>query len=437
MKRFIAILLVIQIVLLSGCTLPFIGEIPPPADEDGGQEMLTAADNSLAGPADSLAGTSGSGISLGAQDGTSGAIALETTAGALDTAVQADVSGGAAEGALTSGSAVAGEMYQGSPDGTAQAVSGQAITEQAITEQAASFEPAGSGYSVTVYYQDGDGVLVPMTRWIQPQQGIARAAIELCIDSAIAREEVAYYGVYPVIPVDTEVLGINVKDGIAVIDFNKHLLDYADAASEKRIITAVVYTLTEFDSISRVRILINGYPQTQLKYGADLSEALGREDVAINSSLAVPLNGQDKVDVFLLKKANEGFTYMVPVSQPVEGDAAGTVTNAQTALLLIQQLIRAQDANGAFSEIPDGVELLNCDYEKGTLTLDFNESLANYGGNDKEDAILKQLAYTVRQMDDIKRIMIKIGGQAAELPEGTDVSSGLAVPATVNDVMDR
>jgi hypothetical protein len=40
-------------------------------------------------------------------------------------------------------------------------------------------------------------------------------------------------------------------------------------------------------------------------------------------------------------------------------------------------------------------------------------------------------------MDDIKRIMIKIGGQAAELPEGTDVSSGLAVPATVNDVMDR
>jgi germination protein M len=167
---------------------------------------------------------------------------------------------------------------------------------------------------VTVYYQDSEGYLIPMTRWIQFQQGIGRAAVSLCIDSAIAREEVAYYGVYPVIPVNTEILGIDIREGIATIDFNRHLLNYTDAAAERNIIASIVYMLTEFKTISKVRILINGYQQEILKYGTNVSKALGREDISINVDAPLIDAGSGKVDVFLFKKANEGFTYLVPVS---------------------------------------------------------------------------------------------------------------------------
>jgi germination protein M len=432
MKRFIVILLVIQILLLTGCTLPFIGEISKPSDTVEGQDMLTTpADSWMNAQPGSQAKTTDNGISTGTQESTPGAVSSVTTEGALiqaatDTTSEAAVSG---ESAITSEAAFAGVS-------TGTAVAGE-------TYQMPQDISAGTGdisetrYPVTVYYQDDNGCLIPMTRWIQMQQGIARASVSLCIDSAIAREEVAYYGVYPVIPADTVILGLSIRDGIAVIDFNKYLLHYNGAEAEKNIIASIVYTLTEFRNISGVRILVNGYPQGVLKYGTDISQALRREDVAINTQAAIFENGQGKVDVFLLEKANEGFTYVVPVSVPAMDNSEEPDTDAQAAKVLLKQLLVKDGENGTFSEMPDDVEILNCSTEDGILTLDLGEGFVKYGGNEKEESILKQLAYTMRQLDGIKLLKIQVGGHAVQLPEGTEISSGITIPATINDVMDR
>ena len=197
------------------------------------------------------------------------------------------------------------------------------------------------------------------------------------------------------------------------------------------IITSIIYTLTEFKTISKVRILINGYPQGILKYGTNISEALGREDVAINEDASLLEDGLDKVDVFLFKKANEGFTYLAPVSV-VSPEYAGELPET-----LVKQLLGMNADSGLYNEMPEGVELLGYSIANGVLTLDFSESFTDYGGNQREEGILKQLAYTVRQVEGIKRLKILVEGRKVELPEGTDISSGLAIPATINDVMDR
>ena len=430
MKRFIAILLVMQILLLTGCSLPFIGEISKPSDNTESQNMLTApAASWTPDQLESGADVTGNGILIGTQESTPGAVSSETTAGAIVQAVLTSESAISSEGAISSeaafaevptGTAVAGETYS-APQGISASTS----------------DISAARYPVTVYYQDGDGCLIPMTRWIQMQQGIARAAVSLCIDSAIAREEVAYYGVYPVIPEDTAILGLSIRDGIAVIDFNKYLLQYNGAGTERNIIASIVYTLTEFKNISGVQILINGYPQGVLKCGTDISQTLKREDVAINTQNEIFENRQGKVDVFLMKKANEGFTYMVPVSAPVVNTGKEPDTNSEAARVLLKQLFAKDGENGTFSEMPDNVEILNCSTENGVLTLDFSEGFIKYGGNEKEESILKQLAYTMRQLEGVKQLKILISGYPAQLPEGTDISSGLAIPATINDVMDR
>jgi germination protein M len=432
MKRFIVILLVIQILLLTGCTIPFIGEISKPSDSVEGQEMLTAPVNSwMAAQLDSQSSITSNGISLGTQESTPGAVSSMTTEGALAQAATDTIN----EAAVTSESAISSEAAFASAS-TGTAVAGE--TYQVSQDISADMEDiSATRYPVTVYYQDGDGCLIPMTRWIQIQQGIARAAVSLCIDSAIAREEVAYYGVYPVIPADTVILGLSIRDGIAVIDFSKHLLQYSGAEAEKNIITSIVYTLTEFKNINGVRILVNGYPQGVLKYGTDISQVLGREDAVINTQTAIAENGQGKVDVFLLKKANEGFTYMAPVSVPVINSSVESDTNVQAARVLLEQLLVKDGENGTFTEIPDNIEILNCSTENEILTLDLSEGFVEYGGNDKEESILKQLAYTVRQLDGIKQLKILVGGHAVQLPEGTDISSGIKIPSTINDVMDR
>lgn len=55
----------------------------------------------------------------------------------------------------------------------------------------------------------------------------------------------------------------------------------------------------------------------------------------------------------------------------------------------------------------------------------------------REEAILKQITYTLRQCDGIRKINITVEGRSTDLPEGTYISAGLVIPATINDVMDR
>lgn len=367
-------------------------------------------------------------VSKGAASEVSGTSATGGEQEAAVKAVQTEASSSATDSSVAAASTGMDSSVAAASTGLDSSVAAVTDTAEKETEDIIFTEKR---IPVTVYYQDGDGYLIPMTRWIQFQQGMGRVAVSLCIDSAIAREEVAYYGVYPVIPEKTEVQGIDIRDGIATIDFNRHLLNYSDKEAERNIIASIIYMLTEFKTIDKVRILINGYRQEVLKYGTDVSEALGREDIMINTDAFLPETGSDKVDVFLFKKANEGFTYIVPVSVK-ETEMADSEPE-----MLVKQLLGVSAYGSLFNEIPEGVELLKYSTKFDVLTLDFSEEITEYGGNAREEGILKQLAYTVRQLDGIKRLKILVEGQKAELPEGTDISSGLAIPATINDVMDR
>lgn len=434
MKRFIAILLIIQFSLLTGCAIPFLGNSSAPTEN---QEMIKVPENSQvnseeSSTSDGVSQAAASGVTNGAANGiageadstaAAGTVVPPAKTGVLDAATTSSASSGTTDS--TADRAVPPLTQADSDEGTDIS----AVSTESPSDAESVF--AETRRPVTVYYQDGDGYLIPMTRWIQMQQGIARAAVGLDIDSAIAREEVAYYGVYPVIPVDTDILGIDIRDGIATIDFDRHLLNYNNAASERNIIASIVYTLTEFKTINKVRILVNGYPQDILKYGTVVSEALGREDIAINTDTPLLIDGSGKVDVFLFKKANEGFTYLTPVSV-VDSESAGGSPE-----ILVKRLLDKNADGGLYTEMPGGVDLLKCSMNNGILTLDFSESFTEYGGNTREEGILKQLAYTVRQVEGINKVKIYVEGQEVELPEGTDISRGLAIPATINDVMDR
>jgi len=141
----------------------------------------------------------------------------------------------------------------------------------------------GDYIPVTLYYQDADGYLVPATRMISRQEGIARASVNALVDSAINREQLEYYGLYPVLPAGTKILGLTIRDGTAIIDFSENILNYEDERDEVNIFSSVVYTLTEFDTVDDVIILINGYNDVELKFGSNISGKLNRDNVPLNA----------------------------------------------------------------------------------------------------------------------------------------------------------
>lgn len=435
MRRFLVFFLAIQIMvlLLAGCSIPFFGRSSDKPDKTGANDMIGLNDS-----------TGGNG-NAAADAGMSGTDHMDP-----DSYGKSEADGSLNDPGTLTGDA-AGSIFASEPedgeehypyagigsgisedtgdDGTGPYGTG-VLAAQSVTKTAWS-EPRRP---VTVYYQDEDGCLVPMTRWIQPQLGIARAAVSLAIDSPLTREETAYYGVYPVIPEGTGILGIDIRNGTAVIDFSRDLLNYGTAWSERNIIAAVVYTLTEFDTVDKVRILINGYPVGVLKYGTDLSEPLRREDMMINTEMVKvsPEPGKEKIDVYFMKRANEDFVYAVPVSLAVESGEADLEPDT-----LVRLLLGTVPGGGIYTEIPEGVYLRGSYVYDGTAYLDFSGEFINYGGTAREEAILKQITYTLRQCDGIRKIKITVDGRSVELPEGTYISAGLVIPATVNDVMDR
>ncbi len=292
--------------------------------------------------------------------------------------------------------------------------------------------PSKPGIYVTVYYQDKNGFLVPVSRKIDKQEGIARATITGLVDDAQNRENIEYYGLYPVLPAGTEVKGINIKEGTAVIDFNESLLSYKNGEQERSIISSIVYTLTEFKTVQKVKILVNGRERSVLKYGTDISGILNRDNILVNSSKANIAKNSSKADIFLLDTANEKYSYLLPVSMEYKGKASGNLPGK-----IIDLFGGNYGSDKLYSELPQKTKLRNVIIKDDLLVLDFNKELVSYGGGSaRETAIVNQILLSMKQVKGINKVKILVEGKENAMPEGT-MSNSLAIPAVVNNVMDQ
>lgn len=283
--------------------------------------------------------------------------------------------------------------------------------------------------SITPYYQDEEGYIIPATRKVAKQIGIARATINATIDNSINREDVAYHGLYPVLPKGTEILGINLKEGTAVIDFNPKVFDYENEQSERNIISTIVYTLTEFDTIDNVRILVNGYKQSELKFGTDISGPLDRNNILINSYKTNLDKGLDKSDIYLYRSVNNQYDYLVPVS--VEHTR---ISEDQLPGKLIDLLSSEYSNDEFYSELPVSTKLVKSSIQDNVLIVDLNNEIKNYSGISRENFIVNQIYHTMKQVSGAQKIKVYINGSSAILPEGTNISQTVFFPCNINSI---
>jgi germination protein M len=292
---------------------------------------------------------------------------------------------------------------------------------------------------VTLYYQDIDGYLIPVVKWIAKQQGIAGAAVNSLISEPDSANDLKNYGLYHVLSEGAELLGINRADDVLILDFNKEFEGFDSELSERNAVTSLVYTLTELDSVAGIKILINGHEKESLKYGTDISGVLERKDIFINPEAQANdvgsgfRTGEDKVDIYFFKKANDSYTYLLPVSMRTEDPVGGEMA----AATMMQFLLKTNPSGTVYSEIPVGTALLDCSKDKGILNVDLSKSFLDYGGSSREEGILQQLLFTLKQDKDVEKVRILVEGTPAILPEGSYVSGGFPVPLYINDVMEK
>lgn len=292
---------------------------------------------------------------------------------------------------------------------------------------------AGEGVRLrTVYLLDhANRYLVPYVLGINKTEGIAREVLQRLIDSPENVSALAGSEFNLPFPTATTILGMTIRDQVAIVDFSHEFLNFADTTHERLAIDALLYTLTEFDNVDQVELRVAGETITALPSGLSLPNPFSRAERPLNleiSPAVADLAIGTKVKLYFSSVGPAGgLIYFVPVTRqiPPQNDPLAAV---------VLELIQGPALNsGLHADIPVNTELRSIKVEGGVVYADFSSDLAGYGGGTAaENAMLGALILSLTDIPGVSGVKITINGQAPVLPEGTDISLPVLRPMFVN-----
>ena len=152
-----------------------------------------------------------------------------------------------------------------------------------------------------------NGKLFVTNRTVTATTGIGQAALDRMLTGPSAAEYAA--GLRSRIPVGTTVRGVRISAGIATVDLSSSFESAATPSAMPLRIAQVVYTLTQFPTVTGVRFAINGQgvtvvggvpvqsPQTRAMYSGYLPAITVRSPV-IGARVTSPVTVSGTADVF-------------------------------------------------------------------------------------------------------------------------------------------
>ncbi|MFT0799858.1 GerMN domain-containing protein [Bacillus swezeyi] len=281
-----------------------------------------------------------------------------------------------------------------------------------------------------LYLIDKNGYVTAQTLPLPKQEGTAKQALEYLVEGGPV-SNVLPNGFRAVLPADTTV-NVDIKeDGTAVADFSNEFKNYK-AEDEQKIVQAITWTLTQFNSVDKVKIRMNGHDLKEMPVnGTPISEELSREDgINLDTAGVTDMTATQPVTVYYLAESDEG-AYYVPVTKRTS-DKENEVTAA------IEELTEGpSNKRGLLSDFQGDVKLESKPkIEDGHVTLDFNEAI--YGSADGEkkvisDEVLNSIVLTLTELPDIKSVSVMVNGKAELVNEkGEKLSKPVSRPSRVN-----
>lgn len=278
---------------------------------------------------------------------------------------------------------------------------------------------------------DKNGFVVPYSMNLPKTKSVAKQALEYLVEGGPV-SNILPNGFRAVLPQDTQVLGVDIKDGVAIADFSKEFNNYKEE-DETRILQSITWTLTQFDSVDKVKIWVNGHEQKEMPVGGTpIQDGVSRDSGINHDSIdVVDITNTHPLTVYYMAET-EGQQYFVPVTKRVSNTETDPIVSA------VEELVEGPAiSTGLISDFQSSVELVSAPkYEDGKVTLDFNESI--YGSFDEEQKIvssqvLQSLVLTLTEQEGIESVAVTVNGKADLLKEnGEKLTEPVTRPAKVN-----
>lgn len=115
----------------------------------------------------------------------------------------------------------------------------------------------------------GNTMYVPVTRILTPEQDVPWAAVRELLEGPPSRG-----GLFTEIPAGTRLLGVAVKDGLAVVNLSREVLSFQGGRTgAENVANQLLLTVGALEGVDQVQILVEGQPAS-LKDGPDLTAPL-------------------------------------------------------------------------------------------------------------------------------------------------------------------
>ncbi|MBM6619787.1 GerMN domain-containing protein [Bacillus suaedaesalsae] len=280
-----------------------------------------------------------------------------------------------------------------------------------------------------LYLVDKNGYVVPQTFELPKENSAAQQVLEYLVEGGPVTNMLPE-GFKAVLPPDTQMTTDLLKDGTLVVDFSNEFTEYK-AEDEQKILQSLTWTLTQFDTIKKVNIKVNGHEQNVMPVNkTPINDSLTRADgINVDNSDVVDVMNSELITLYFLAQEGEN-TYYVPVTKRVQE------TSEDKIVATINELIKGPGlVGGLLSEFNSEVELISePDYKNGVVTLNFNESiLGNLEGTAISKHIINSLVLSLTEQPGVESVAIQVNGKAdLKADSGEELTKPVTRPQTVN-----
>ena len=209
---------------------------------------------------------------------------------------------------------------------------------------------------VTLYYITDDGFVLPIQHEIPKQDGIAMACLTM-LSAGNSDAELKARGLNAPIPEGTRI-SLAIEDGEARVDLSD-VPNMTSAESERALFAALVNTLTQFRSVDRVSITVDGQSGRTANGNAlptDCSSfALNVEDETVETASA------GEMAELTLYFPNEQGSAFIPVTRYVSGEIS--------LYALLSKLAEGTTLSGLRNCFPEDTLILGAAIENGVLSI--------------------------------------------------------------------
>lgn len=271
-----------------------------------------------------------------------------------------------------------------------------------VTQSTAAEASEVEMVSTVCWYEDGDGYLVPVTRQIPMQDGIAKATLALMVESSENDLAAARMGLTNVIP-EGVTFDLDIANGKARVDMSKEALNCANAEEELLMVQGVAAALCGFDSVEEVSFLFDGQKRSRLTYGTDVSGVFTENNV--NVEAVSTFSDSSNADAVQLYFPSASGRMLVPVTRTVFSPA-----DLSTAILELAK--GPKKDSGLENAIPGKCGVKSVKIKDGVATIDFTKEFAEIAQNsDGGHQAVQAILFTASQFPGVQKVSLLVEGK--------------------------